>query len=191
GDAVMPNKQFKEINLNEYKGKYLILLFYPLDFTFVCPTELIAFSERFDEFKALNSDILGISVDSKFTHLAFLNTPRSVGGLGEINFPLLSDITREISIDYKVLLDKDGIALRGVYIIDPEQKVRVVHINDLPIGRSVDEILRLLEALTYHASFGEVCPANWKKGELGMKDTQKGKDDYFRKLFGNSEKTEL
>lgn len=140
GTAVV-NSEFKEIQLSDFKGKYLVLFFYPLDFTFVCPTEIIAFSERIKEFKELNTEVVGVSVDSHFSHLAWCNTPRKDGGLGGINYPLLADLTKKVSQDYGVLIDA-GISLRGLFIIDPNGVVRQSTINDLPVGRSVDETLR-------------------------------------------------
>jgi len=153
-DAVVDG-EFKEVSLEDYKGKWVILFFYPLDFTFVCPTEITAFSERVKEFEAEECVILGCSVDSKYSHLAWTK-----GELGPVNYPLLSDITKKASQDYGVLLDS-GIALRGLFIIDPEQKIRYVLIQDLPVGRNVDEAMRVLQAL----KSGQLCPINWKKGE--------------------------
>lgn len=178
GQAVV-GSGFKEIKLSDYKGKWLVLFFYPLDFTFVCPTEIVAFSERIADFKAIDTELVGVSVDSHYTHLAWKNTPRKDGGLGEIKYPLLADLTKQISTDYGVLLD-EGIALRGLFIIDPEQNVRHVTINDLPIGRNVDEVIRVLKALQFVEKYGEVCPANWKPGEKTMvPDPEKAKD-YFQ-----------
>jgi len=153
-------KDFKEIKLSDFKGRYLILFFYPLDFTFVCPTEICAFSDRIKEFTDLNTDVIGVSVDSHFTHLAWKNVARNEGGLGELNFPLLSDLSKKIAKDYGVLLD-DGIALRGTFLIDPNGVLRQYSINDLPVGRSVDEVLRLVRAFQFVDQHGEVCPANW------------------------------
>jgi alkyl hydroperoxide reductase subunit AhpC len=187
-DAVVPGGDFKTLHLDDFKGKYLILLFYPLDFTFVCPTELIAFSDRIEEFKALNAEILACSIDSKHAHLAWSHMPRNKGGLGNMQIPMLADVTKKIARDYGVLIEDgadEGIALRGTFIIDPDQILRIAHINDLPVGRSVDEIKRVLEALQFHAEHGEVCPANWKKGSLGMKDNPIDSLKYFEKV--NSE----
>ncbi|KAI8916864.1 thioredoxin-like protein [Entophlyctis helioformis] len=177
------NGDFKEVSLDDYKGKYLVLFFYPLDFTFVCPTEIIAFSDRIEEFKKLGVEVVAASVDSKFSHLAWVQTPRKAGGLGEMKIPIIADITKQISRDYGVLLEDGedaGVALRGTFIIDPEQKVRVSMINDLPIGRSVDEVLRLIEALQFNAEHGEVCPAGWHKGDATI-DTASSKA-YFEKV---------
>ncbi|KAL2919881.1 cTPxI [Polyrhizophydium stewartii] len=178
---------FKTVSLDDFKGKYLVLFFYPLDFTFVCPTEIIAFSDRISEFKALGCEVVAASVDSKFSHLAWVQQPRKQGGLGEMKIPIIADITKTISRDYGVLLEDgpdNGVALRGTFIIDPEQNVRIAHINDLPIGRSVDEVLRLVEALQFHAVHGEVCPAGWKKGEKSMVADPVKSKAYFEKVFG-------
>jgi len=161
GTAVV-SQDFKPIQLSDFSGKYLVLFFYPLDFTFVCPTEIIAFSDRIQEFKALNTEVVAVSVDSHFSHLAWINTPRKKGGIGGINIPVLSDINKQISKDYGVLLEESGIALRGLFIIDPKGIVRQITINDLPVGRSVDETLRLINAFQFYEKHGEVCPANWK-----------------------------
>jgi peroxiredoxin (alkyl hydroperoxide reductase subunit C) len=176
--AVMEDGGFKEIGLKDFRGGYVVLFFYPLDFTFVCPTEIIALSERAGEFKTRSAQLLGVSVDSHFSHLAWRNTPRKKGGIGEINYPLISDLTKEISSKYGVLLEKPGIALRGLFIIDKEGKIRHITINDLPLGRNVDEVLRVLDALQFNEKHGEVCPANWKKGDDGMKPDQKGLERY-------------
>ncbi len=155
----MVKGEFATLKLTDFVGKYLILLFYPLDFTFVCPTEIIAFSDRFKEFQDLNTEIIGISTDSQFTHLAWVNTPRKQGGLGSINYPLLSDLTHQISKDYGVYLEHLGHSLRGLFIIDGKGIVRQITMNDLPVGRSVDETLRLVQAFQYSDVHGEVCPA--------------------------------
>ncbi|KAJ1968822.1 peroxiredoxin [Dispira parvispora] len=176
GTAVV-NGEFKTISLDDYKGKYLVLFFYPLDFTFVCPTEIVAFSNRAKEFKDLGCELVACSVDSHFSHLAWLNQPRKEGGLGGIDFPVLSDITKKISRDYGVLLENDGVALRGLFIIDPKQNVRAVTINDLPIGRSVDETLRVVKAIQFFEKHGEVCPANWEEGAKTIDTNDAGK--YF------------
>ena len=158
GTAVVKG-EFSTLKLTDFVGKYLILLFYPLDFTFVCPTEIIAFSDRFKEFQDLNTEVVGISTDSQFTHLAWVNTPRKQGGLGSINLPLLSDLTHQISKDYGVYLEHLGHSLRGLFIIDGKGIVRQITMNDLPVGRSVDETLRLVQAFQYSDVHGEVCPA--------------------------------
>ncbi|KAJ1655710.1 peroxiredoxin [Dispira simplex] len=176
GTAVV-NGEFKTISLDDYKGKYLVLFFYPLDFTFVCPTEIVAFSDHAKEFHDLDCELVACSVDSHFSHLAWLNQPRQEGGLGNIEFPVLSDITKKISRDYGVLLENDGVALRGLFIIDPSQNVRAITINDLPIGRSVDETLRVVKAIQFFEKYGEVCPANWEEGGKTI-DTKKP-GEYF------------
>merc|ERR1711915_800842 len=150
--------QFKEVSLADYQGKYVVVYFYPLDFTFVCPTEIIAFSDRISEFKDINCEVIGISTDSHFSHLAWINQPRKQGGLGGLNYPLVSDFNKSISKDYGVLIEEAGIALRGLFIIDPTGVVRQMSINDLPVGRSVDETLRLIKAFQFVEQHGEVCP---------------------------------
>lgn len=160
-----------------------MLFFYPLDFTFVCPTEIIAFSDRVNEFKALGAEVVGVSVDSHFSHLAWINTDRKKGGLGKLEYPLLADLTKQISRDYGVLLEDAGISLRGLFIIDPNGVVRQITINDLPVGRSVDETLRLIKAFQYFEKHGEVCPANWdpEKNKDTIKPDVSGSKSYFEK----------
>ncbi|KAJ3323521.1 hypothetical protein HDV06_001798 [Boothiomyces sp. JEL0866] len=178
------NGEFKEVSLDDYKGKYLVLFFYPLDWTFVCPTEIIAFSEKAAEFKKINTEVVGVSIDSKFSHYNWINQPRKQGGLGEMHIPLLADVTKQISKDYGVLIEDGGdagLAARGTFIIDDKQNVRVAQINDLPIGRNIDEVYRLVEAIQFHAQHGEVCPAGWKKGAPTMKDNPKESKAYFEK----------
>jgi alkyl hydroperoxide reductase subunit AhpC len=177
--AVMPDGSFKEVNLADYRGKYVVLFFYPLDFTFVCPTEIIAFSEAAGEFEKLNAQVLGVSVDSHFTHLAWRGTPRSQGGLGDIKYPLVADLNKEIARAYDVLLP-GGIALRGLFLIDKSGTVRHQVVNDLPLGRSVDEALRMVKALQYFEKNGEVCPANWKEGARTIKPDPKGSQAFFK-----------
>jgi len=179
GGIAVINNDFKEIKLNDYKGKFVVLFFYPLDFTFVCPTELIALDERHEDFLKLNAQVIGCSIDSHFSHLGWINLKRSEGGLGNIRYPLLSDINKEIARKYDVLIEKDGVALRGMFIIDPNGILRHITVNDLPIGRSVDEALRLIEAIRFVDEHGEVCPANWKKGQKTIKPDPKGSLDYF------------
>lgn len=176
--AVMPDGQFKEISLSEYRGKYVILFFYPLDFTFVCPTEIIAFSDRAGEFEALNVQLLGTSIDSHFSHFAWTQTPREQGGIGRIDYPLVADLNKQISRDYDVLLD-DGIALRGLFLIDKEGVVRHQVVNDLPLGRSVDEALRMVKALQHFEQHGEVCPANWNEGSRTIKPNLDESKEFF------------
>lgn len=179
-DAVLPDKSFKQIKLADYKGKWLVLFFYPLDYTFVCPTEITAISDRIADFKKLEAEVLGCSVDSKFTHLAWIETPRAKGGLGQIAYPLLADLTKDIGNAYGVLIPA-GITLRGLYIIDPDGKVAYQVVHDLGVGRNVDEVLRVLAALQSVRITGEVCPANWTPGADTMKGDPKGSQDYFKK----------
>lgn len=175
------NGDFKDISLSDFKGKYVVMFFYPLDFTFVCPTELHTFQEKLSAFKALNCEVLGVSVDSKFSHHAWLNTPREEGGIKGVSYPLISDINKTISRDYDVLIPDAGVALRGTFLIDKNGVVQQQTINNLPLGRNIDEMLRLLEALQYTETHGEVCPANWKKGDKAMKADQAGLKTYFKK----------
>jgi len=178
--AVMPDGAIKQVKLSDYKGKYVILFFYPLDFTFVCPTEIVAFSDKTADFESRNTQVLGVSIDSQFSHLAWRNTDRKKGGLGAINYPLVADVTKSISQDYGVLADI-GVAFRGLFLIDKEGVVQHQLINNLPLGRNIDEALRMVEALQFHENNGEVCPANWKAGEEGMKPDPKGSQSYFEK----------
>jgi alkyl hydroperoxide reductase subunit AhpC len=174
------NEEFKTIQLSDYRGKYVVLFFYPLDFTFVCPTEIIAFSDRVEEFQKRGCEVIGVSVDSQFSHLAWIKMPRTEGGLGGLKYPLVADLTKKISCDYGVLLD-GGIALRGLFLVDKGGVVRHVTINDLPIGRSVDEALRVLDALQFFEKNGEVCPADWKPGKATIKPGVKESKEYFAK----------
>ena len=178
------DKEFVDVSITDYKEKYLVLLFYPFDFTYVCPTELIAFSESMDQFRELGAEVLGVSTDSHFTHLAWVNTPRTEGGLGKINYPLLADISKEMSRNYNVLVENPadpmyGAALRGIFIVDGQQKLRSMQINDDAVGRSVDETLRLIKAFQHADEHGEVCPANWKPGEKTIVPNQTDKKIYF------------
>ncbi len=176
--AVMPDGTFKEIKLADYKGKYVVLFFWPLDFTFVCPTEIIAFSDRAADFEKLGVQLLGASIDSHFTHLAWRNTPRNQGGLGDIQYPLVADLNKDIARSYGVLLP-GGVALRGLFLIDKAGQVRHQLVNDLPLGRSVDEALRMVQALQYFETNGEVCPANWKEGARTIKANPKDSKEFF------------
>ncbi len=176
--AVMPDGSFKQVGLADYKGKYVLLFFWPLDFTFVCPTEIIAFSDRAGEFEKLGVQVLGASIDSHFTHLAWRNTPRNQGGLGDIQYPLIADLNKEIARSYGVLLP-GGIALRGLFLIDKNGVVRHQVVNDLPLGRSVDEALRMVQALQHFETNGEVCPANWKEGARTIKANPKDSKEFF------------
>ncbi|XP_073443519.1 peroxiredoxin-2 [Dendrobates tinctorius] len=175
------NGEFKDIKLADYRGKYLVLFFYPLDFTFVCPTEIIAFSERAEEFRKIGCEVIGASVDSHFSHLAWTNVPRKDGGLGPMNIPLLSDLKRTISKDYGVLKEEDGVAYRGLFIIDNKGILRQITINDLPVGRCVDEVLRLVQAFQFTDKHGEVCPAGWRPGSCTIKPNVKDSKAYFSK----------
>lgn len=181
GTAVI-NGEFKELKLTDYRGKYLVFFFYPLDFTFVCPTEIIAFGDRIEEFRSINTEVVACSVDSQFTHLAWVNTPRRQGGLGPIRIPLLSDLNHQISKDYDVYLEDSGHTLRGLFIIDDKGVLRQITLNDLPVGRSVDETLRLVQAFQYTDKHGEVCPAGWKPGSETIIPDPAGKLKYFDKL---------
>jgi len=183
--AVMPDNSIEEISLKKYIGGHkCIIFFYPLDFTFVCPSEIIAFNNRLGEFEARKTKIVGISVDSHFSHLAWKNTTYNKGGIGNIQFPLVSDLTKAISKSYNVLND-DGVSLRGTFFIDENFILRHMLINDLPLGRSVEETLRLIDAWDHHSQYGEVCPAGWHKGSEGMTASTEGVSDY---LASNAEK---
>jgi peroxiredoxin 2/4 len=162
-------QEFQEIKLSDYRGKYVVLFFYPLDFTFVCPTEIIAFSDRYEEFSKLNVEILGVSVDSQFSHLAWIQTDRKNGGIGDISYPLVADLKKEIASAYNVLDPDAGIALRGLFIIDKEGVIQQATINNLGFGRSVDETLRNLKAIQHIQTHpDEVCPAGWQEGDKTM-----------------------
>lgn len=176
--AVLPDNSFEEISLSSYQGKYIILFFYPLDFTFVCPSEIIAFDHEIESFRQRNAEVLGVSVDSHYTHLAWKNTPRSQGGIGQIQYPLISDLNKSISRDYGLLVN-DSIALRGLFLIDGKSVVRHALVNDLNLGRNVEEALRILDALQYTEKHGEVCPANWQKGQDAMRPTAEGVASYL------------
>lgn len=179
--TAVSGNEFTDITLSSYKGKWIVLFFYPLDFTFVCPTELVAFSDKAAEFERLNAQLLAVSVDSHYTHLAWKSTPRQKGGIGDINYPLIADLDKTISSNYGVLLN-EGIALRGLFIIDPQFNIRQITINDLPVGRNVDEVLRLIKAFQYVEEHGEVCPANWNPGEKTMKPDPEGSQEYFNSI---------
>jgi peroxiredoxin (alkyl hydroperoxide reductase subunit C) len=177
--AAVVNKEFQDISLSNYRGKKnVVLFFYPLDFTFVCPTELHAFQEKLQEFKSRNTEVLAVSVDSKFSHLAWLNTPHEEGGIAGVTYPVISDIHKTISRDYDVL-HEDGVALRATFLIDKKGVVRQQTVNDLPLGRNIDEMLRLVDALAFHEKHGEVCPANWTEGKKAMRADQQGLKEYF------------
>ncbi len=169
------------IDGKEDTGKYLVIFFYPLDFTFVCPTEIVAFHKKIAEFKKICANVIGVSVDSPFTHLAWKNTPRNQGGLGEIDFPLLADLNKQAAANYEVLLE-DGIAARGVFIIDEKGILQSFTVNNLGVGRNVDEIIRLIQGFQFVAKHGEVCPANWNPGDDTMKPDTVGSQEYFSKI---------
>lgn len=162
--ALGNGKDFGQVSLSDYRGKWLILFFYPLDFTFVCPTEITALSDEFQIFQDLDTEVLGVSIDSKFTHRAWINTPRDQDGLGQLNFPLASDLLKTVARDYGVLIEEEGIALRGLFIIDPEGELKYQVVNHNDVGRSVEETLRVLQAL----QSGGLCPANWKPGDSNL-----------------------
>ena len=176
--AVLPDNSFAELTLSSYRGKYVVLFFYPLDFTFVCPSEIIAFDKALKKFEAKNAQVLGVSVDSHFTHLAWKNTPRDQGGIGQIKYPLVADLSKKISKKYGVLFGKE-VALRGLFLIDKAGIVRHALVNDLPLGRNVDEALRILDSLQFTEEHGEVCPANWREGDEAMKPTAEGVAEYL------------
>lgn len=175
GTQMIDNYKFSTRN----KGKYIVLFFYPLDFTFVCPTELHAFEEKQKELKKRGVELVAVSVDSKYSHFAWLTTPKSRGGIEGVTYPIVSDIHKTISRDYDVLSD-DGIAYRGLFLIDKDFIVRHQVVNDLSLGRNVDEVIRMVDALQFTEKYGEVCPANWSKGEKAMKPTQNGLEKFFK-----------
>jgi peroxiredoxin (alkyl hydroperoxide reductase subunit C) len=177
--AVMPDNSFNDkFQLCDYRGKHVLLFFYPLDFTFVCPSEIIAFNQRLKEFEERGVQVVGVSVDSHFSHWAWKNTPAEKGGIGAIQYPLVADLTKQISRDYGVLFN-EAIALRGLFLIDKSGIVRHMLVNDLPLGRSIDEALRVIDALQFTEEHGEVCPANWRKGQAAMKPTADGVAEYL------------
>lgn len=178
-EAVMPDNTFSEVKLSSFKGKFVVLFFYPLDFTFVCPSEILAFNKKLAEFKKRNCEVIGISVDSKFTHLAWKNTPVENGGIGDIQYPLVQDLNKSIARSYGILFN-DAVALRGLFLIDTRGIVRHAVINDLPLGRSVTEALRMVDALQFVETHGDqVCPADWQEGEVAMKPTAEGVASYL------------
>ncbi|RMH51678.1 MAG: peroxiredoxin [Zetaproteobacteria bacterium] len=193
--AVMPDGTInEEFSLSSFKGRYVVLFFYPLDFTFVCPTELIAFDHRIKEFEARNTQVIGVSIDSQFSHIAWRNTPVEKGGIGPVSYPLVADLTKKIAADYDVLIgnqsfeDEEGclhhllggdVALRGSFLIDREGVVQHQVVNNLPLGRNIDEMLRMIDALQFHEEHGEVCPAGWNKGAKGMTPDGEGVASYL------------
>lgn len=177
--AVVGSEIVENYSLADLKGKYVVLFFYPLDFTFVCPTELHAFQDKAAEFEKRGAQVVGVSVDSQFSHFAWLNTPKAQGGIEGVQYPLVADLNKTISADYDVLVEGAGIAYRGLFLIDKEGVVRHQVVNDLPLGRSIDEALRMVDALQFFENNGEVCPANWKEGEKSMKPNNDGLKEYF------------
>ncbi len=180
--TVMPDNTIApEFKLSNLKGKYVVLFFYPLDFTFVCPTEILAFDKKLAEFKELGAEVVGVSVDSQFTHLAWKNTPVDQGGIGNVQYPLVADLTKNISREFGVLFKDAGVAFRGTFLIDKEGVVKHGVVNDLGLGRNIDETLRMVRALQHHEQHGEVCPANWNEGEDAMTPTPEGVASYLTK----------
>lgn len=177
-DAVLANGEETQLSLSQFKGKYVVLFFYPADFTFVCPTEILSFSNHIEEFEKRNTVVLGVSVDNVHSHRAWRNTKVEEGGIGPIKYALVADITKKIAQDYDVLVD-NAVALRGTFLIDKAGIVRQATINDLPLGRSIEETLRLVDALQFTEEHGEVCPAGWQKGKAGMKADPKGVASYL------------
>jgi peroxiredoxin (alkyl hydroperoxide reductase subunit C) len=176
--TALVNGQFVEtFTLSQFAGKKVVLFFYPLDFTFVCPTEILAFSDAIEEFKARNTQVIGVSVDSHFSHFAWANLDRKEGGIKGVSFPLVSDLNKTIAADYGVLL-AGGVALRGLFIVNEKGILKHITVNDNSLGRNVEEVLRVLDAVDFSEKHGEVCPANWKKGEKAMKATSDGLKAY-------------
>jgi len=177
--AVFGNNEMKPLKLSDLKGKYVAIFFYPLDFIFVCPSELIAFDHRLDEFKKRGVEVIGVSIDSQFTHLAWKNTPIEKGGIGQVQYPLVADVKHEICRAYDVEFEPAGVAFRGTFLIDKNGVVRHQVVNDLPLGRNVDELLRMVDALQFTEEHGEVCPAGWQKGKKGMTASPDGVAKYL------------
>ncbi|MDN3504677.1 MAG: peroxiredoxin [Rhabdochlamydiaceae bacterium] len=177
--AVVESSIIDNFTLQDLEGKYVVFFFYPLDFTFVCPTELHAFQTKLEEFKSRNCEVVGCSIDSHFSHAAWLNTPIKQGGIQGVTYPIVSDINKTISKDFGVLFEEAGIAYRGLFLLDKQGIVRHLLVNDLPLGRSVDEAIRMLDALQYFEENGEVCPANWHKGDKSMQPDSEGLKAYF------------
>ena len=190
------DQEFKDITLSSLRGKWVVLFFYPLDFTFVCPTELLAFDKRLSEFESRNTQVIGCSVDSRWSHLAWKNTDVNNGGIGQVKYPLLQDLDKSIARNYDVLTGATeayvetedsaetttvggGVALRGSFLIDEEGVVRHAVLNDLPLGRNIDEMLRMIDALSHHQKHGEVCPAGWKDGDNAMAESPEGVSNYL------------
>ncbi|KAG6890183.1 hypothetical protein C0995_010888 [Termitomyces sp. Mi166 len=175
-----------DLSLTDYRGQWVVLLFYPMDFTFVCPTEILAFNDALPIFKALNTAVFGVSTDSEYSHFAWANQPRKEGGLGpDLKLPLIADRNMNISRDYGILLEEEGVALRGLFMIDPKGILRQITVNDLPVGRSIEETIRLIKAFQFTDEHGEVCPANWTEGSKTMKPDPKGSLEYFEAVAAN------
>ncbi len=180
-DALV-NGEIKQVNLHkDFAGKWKVLYFYPLDFTFVCPTEITAFDDAVAKFKEVNCEVIACSVDSAFTHLAWTQVERNKGGLGKMHHPMVADLSKNIARDYEVLAG-DAVALRGVFVIDDKNVVQTATVNNLSVGRNVEEVLRTVEAYQYTAKHGEVCPAGWTKGSATMKADPKGSQEYFKNV---------
>ena len=194
--AVMPDNSIQNVSLSDYAGKKVVLFFYPLDFTFVCPTELLAFDKRLGEFESRNTQVLGCSVDSRWAHLAWKNTDVNNGGIGNVQYPLLQDLDKSIARNYDVLVGATdayietedsmeattvggGVSLRGSFLIDENGVVRHAVLNDLPLGRNIDEMIRMIDALSHHQKHGEVCPAGWKEGDSAMAESPEGVSSYL------------
>ncbi|MGV3524502.1 MAG: peroxiredoxin [Candidatus Sericytochromatia bacterium] len=177
--AVVKGEIVENFSLSSHQGKYVVLFFYPLDFTFVCPTELHAFQEKLADFAKRDTQVIAVSTDSHFSHLAWVNTPKAQGGIQGVEYPLVADFTKEIARNYDVLLEEDGVALRGLFLMDKEGIVQHAVLNNLPLGRNVDEALRMVDALQYTEKHGEVCPANWREGDKAMKADQEGLKAFF------------
>lgn len=177
--AVIEGRIVNDFSIASYLGKNVVFFFYPLDFTYVCPTELHAFQDKMDDFDRRDTQIIGCSVDSPYCHAAWLNTPKEKGGIQGVTYPLVSDMNRSIAVDYDVLIPNEGIAFRGLFMIDKLGIVRHQVVNDLPLGRNIDEVLRMLDALVFFEENGEVCPANWQRGHKSMKPTSEGLERYF------------
>jgi len=176
--ALLGDNTTKTVSLADYKGKYVVLFFYPLDFTFVCPTEIIAFDHRYEEFKKRGVEVLGVSIDSEHTHRAWKNTPVEKGGIGQVQYPLLADVKHELAKAFDVEHEA-GLAFRATFLIDKAGIVQHQVVNNLPLGRNIDEAIRMVDALQFHEEHGEVCPAGWQKGKSGMKDTADGVAKYL------------
>jgi peroxiredoxin (alkyl hydroperoxide reductase subunit C) len=170
----------EEFTLKQFQGRYVVFFFYPLDFTFVCPTELHAFQEQIEAFESRNTQVVGCSVDSKYTHAAWLRTPPDKGGIQGVTYPLVSDITKTIARDFDVLAEDDGIAYRGVFLLDKKGIIRHQLVNDLSLGRNVDDVIRVIDALQFHETNGDVCPANWQKGQKSLSASTEGVQTYFQ-----------